>query len=115
VTERRINRCTWVSSDNPLMLECHDREWGVPVDADRKHFEFLVLEAVQAGLSWSITNAVRAVASKVPSARTVGRGNWPCPHPTARLHPESVTDRQAPSPVHRPLASGPSPGPLGLP
>jgi DNA-3-methyladenine glycosylase I len=40
--------------DNPLMLQYHDREWGVPVHDDRKHFEFLVLEAAQAGLSWSI-------------------------------------------------------------
>ena len=54
MTEKRINRCTWVASDNPLMLEYHDREWGVPVHDDRKHFEFLVLEAAQAGLSWSI-------------------------------------------------------------
>ncbi|HYF39172.1 MAG TPA: DNA-3-methyladenine glycosylase I, partial [Gemmatimonadales bacterium] len=38
---------------DPLMLEYHDREWGVPVHDDRKHFEFLVLEAAQAGLSWS--------------------------------------------------------------
>jgi DNA-3-methyladenine glycosylase I len=53
VTERRINRCTWVG-DNPLMLDYHDREWGVPVHEDRQHFEFLVLEAAQAGLSWSI-------------------------------------------------------------
>jgi DNA-3-methyladenine glycosylase I len=47
-------RCTWVSMDNPLMLQYHDSEWGVPVHDDRKHFEFLVLEAAQAGLSWSI-------------------------------------------------------------
>ncbi len=47
-------RCTWVSTDNSLMLQYHDREWGVPVHDDRKHFEFLVLEAAQAGLSWSI-------------------------------------------------------------
>jgi DNA-3-methyladenine glycosylase I len=40
--------------DNPLMLQYHDREWGVPVHDDRKHFEFLVLESAQAGLSWSI-------------------------------------------------------------
>jgi len=46
-------RCSWVG-DNPLMLEYHDREWGVPVHDDRKHFEFLVLEAAQAGLSWTI-------------------------------------------------------------
>ena len=47
-------RCTWVSVDDPLMRQYHDREWGVPVHDDRRHFEFLVLEAAQAGLSWSI-------------------------------------------------------------
>ena len=36
------------------MVQYHDREWGMPVHDDRKHFEFLVLEAAQAGLSWSI-------------------------------------------------------------
>jgi DNA-3-methyladenine glycosylase I len=36
------------------MLRYHDREWGVPVHDDRKHFEFLILEGAQAGLSWSI-------------------------------------------------------------
>jgi DNA-3-methyladenine glycosylase I len=49
-----MKRCAWVSLDNPLMVEYHDREWGVPVHDDRKHFQFLVLEAAQAGLSWSI-------------------------------------------------------------
>lgn len=44
-------RCRWVSND-PLYLKYHDEEWGVPVRDDRKHFEFLVLEAAQAGLSW---------------------------------------------------------------
>ena len=48
-----IQRCEWVKADDPLMLDYHDREWGVPVHDDRKHFEFLVLEAAQAGLSWS--------------------------------------------------------------
>jgi DNA-3-methyladenine glycosylase I len=47
-------RCAWAGADDPLMVEYHDREWGVPVHDDRKHFEFLVLEAAQAGLSWSI-------------------------------------------------------------
>jgi DNA-3-methyladenine glycosylase I len=47
-------RCAWVGKDDPLMLQYHDREWGVPVHDDRKHFEFLVLEGAQAGLSWSI-------------------------------------------------------------
>jgi len=47
-------RCGWVGEGNPLMLEYHDREWGVPVHDDGKHFEFLLLEGAQAGLSWSI-------------------------------------------------------------
>jgi DNA-3-methyladenine glycosylase I len=46
-------RCDWVRPDDPLMVEYHDREWGVPVHDDRKHFEFLVLEGAQAGLSWA--------------------------------------------------------------
>ena len=47
-------RCPWGSLDaDPLMRAYHDREWGVPVRDDRKHFEFLVLEGAQAGLSWS--------------------------------------------------------------
>lgn len=46
-------RCTW-PGNNPLMIDYHDREWGVPAHDDRQHFEFLVLEAAQAGLSWAI-------------------------------------------------------------
>jgi DNA-3-methyladenine glycosylase I len=46
-------RCEWVTGADDVMVEYHDREWGVPVHDDRKHFEFLVLEAAQAGLSWS--------------------------------------------------------------
>jgi len=48
-----MKRCAWVNEADPLMVEYHDREWGVPVHEDRTHFEFLVLEAAQAGLSWS--------------------------------------------------------------
>jgi DNA-3-methyladenine glycosylase I len=47
-------RCTWANPADAQMLEYHDREWGVPVHDDRTHFEFLVLEGAQAGLSWSI-------------------------------------------------------------
>jgi DNA-3-methyladenine glycosylase I len=47
-------RCAWVGVSNPLMLDYHDREWGVPVRDDGRHFEFLVLEGAQAGLNWSI-------------------------------------------------------------
>jgi DNA-3-methyladenine glycosylase I len=54
VTTKTVTRCAWVGEKNPLMLAYHDREWGVPVHDDRKHFEFLVLEAAQAGLSWAI-------------------------------------------------------------
>lgn len=44
-------RCGW-PGDDPLMLGYHDEEWGVPVHEDRKWFEFMVLDAFQAGLSW---------------------------------------------------------------
>jgi DNA-3-methyladenine glycosylase I len=44
-------RCPW-SGDDPLYVEYHDTEWGVPVHDDRKLFEFLILEGMQAGLSW---------------------------------------------------------------
>jgi DNA-3-methyladenine glycosylase I len=47
-------RCGWVNGTDALMLEYHDREWGLPVHDDRQHFEFLLLEAAQAGLSWAI-------------------------------------------------------------
>ncbi len=44
-------RCEWSGSD-PIYVDYHDHEWGVPVRDDRKQFEFLVLESAQAGLSW---------------------------------------------------------------
>jgi len=45
-------RCGW-SGNDPLMIDYHDKEWGVPVHDDRKLFEMLILEGAQAGLSWS--------------------------------------------------------------
>jgi DNA-3-methyladenine glycosylase I len=44
-------RCEWVGTD-PLYIEYHDIEWGTPLHSDRTLFEFLILEGVQAGLSW---------------------------------------------------------------
>ena len=55
-----VRRCAWASGDDPLMQAYHDREWGVPVHNDRRHFEFLVLEGAQAGLSWSTVLRKRA-------------------------------------------------------
>lgn len=46
------NRCAWANKD-PLIIEYHDSEWGVPVHDDVRLFEFLVLEGAQAGLSWT--------------------------------------------------------------
>lgn len=45
-------RCPWAQEGNELYEQYHDKEWGVPVHDDTKHFEFLILEAAQAGLSW---------------------------------------------------------------
>lgn len=44
-------RCPWAGSD-PLYIDYHDTEWGVPLHDDRRLFEFLILEGAQAGLSW---------------------------------------------------------------
>jgi DNA-3-methyladenine glycosylase I len=46
-----INRCPWAGND-PLYIQYHDKEWGVPLHDDQKLFEFLVLEGAQSGLSW---------------------------------------------------------------
>ncbi|MEI6173598.1 MAG: DNA-3-methyladenine glycosylase I [Bacteroidota bacterium] len=46
-----ISSCSWPSND-PLMIKYHDEEWGVPLHDDQKLFEFMVLDAFQAGLSW---------------------------------------------------------------
>ena len=47
-----MKRCEWSNAD-PLMVEYHDKEWGLPLHDDVKLFEFLILEGAQAGLSWS--------------------------------------------------------------
>ncbi len=46
-----VQRCAWPNSE--LDIAYHDREWGAPVHDDRVHFEFLILEGAQAGLSWA--------------------------------------------------------------
>ncbi|MDH3496907.1 MAG: DNA-3-methyladenine glycosylase I [Gemmatimonadota bacterium] len=47
-----MTRCPWCESSD-RMRRYHDEEWGVPLHDDHRHFEFLVLDAFQAGLSWS--------------------------------------------------------------
>ena len=56
-------RCPWPS--NPLAIDYHDREWGVPVRDDNTLFEFLILEGAQAGLSWDTVLAKREHYRKV--------------------------------------------------
>jgi DNA-3-methyladenine glycosylase I len=46
-----IHRCAWPGND-PLYISYHDEEWGVPLHDDHRLFEFLILDAFQAGLSW---------------------------------------------------------------
>jgi len=48
----RDPRICWPSGNDPLMDRYHDEEWGVPAHDDRRHFEYLILDAFQAGLSW---------------------------------------------------------------
>ena len=46
-------RCAWCANSFEAYVRYHDEEWGVPVHDDNKHFEFLILEGAQAGLSWA--------------------------------------------------------------
>ena len=49
--KKKIKRCEW-PSDDELMIKYHDEEWGIPQHDDQKLFEYIVLDAFQAGLSW---------------------------------------------------------------
>jgi len=49
---KKKNTCEW-PNNNPLMIEYHDKEWGVPLHVDNKLFEYMILDAFQAGLSWN--------------------------------------------------------------
>ena len=51
LNKKPVKRCGWCAGSE-LYMEYHDKEWGTPAFDDRKHFEFLVLESAQAGLSW---------------------------------------------------------------
>ena len=51
--EDKRTRCQWCENTFDAYVRYHDEEWGVPVHEDRRHFEFLILEGAQAGLSWS--------------------------------------------------------------
>ena len=50
---KQLSRCRWAEGAGPGYERYHDEEWGVPAHDDRTHFEFLILEGAQAGLSWS--------------------------------------------------------------
>ncbi|MBC3884309.1 DNA-3-methyladenine glycosylase I [Undibacterium griseum] len=47
-----VRRCAWANPANPVYLDYHDHEWGVPCHDERRLFEMLNLEGAQAGLSW---------------------------------------------------------------
>ena len=51
IPNTNFTRCNWAGS-NPIYVEYHDLEWGVPLHDDQRLFEFLILEGAQAGLSW---------------------------------------------------------------
>ncbi len=53
MAEKEKKRCSWCLGFQEY-IDYHDNEWGVPVHDDRVHFEFLILEGAQAGLSWSM-------------------------------------------------------------
>lgn len=62
--DQGMKRCEWVT-DDPLYLDYHDNQWGVPLHDDRELFEMLILEGAQAGLSWITVLKKRAQYKKV--------------------------------------------------
>src|SRR5437867_5143972 len=80
-------RCAWASVDEPLLLQYHDREWGVPVHSDRKHVEVLVLSGAQAGLNWSLVlKSGKGIAAR--STNLIRRKSRATPREKSRtLHP----------------------------
>ncbi|MBI5323691.1 MAG: DNA-3-methyladenine glycosylase I [Ignavibacteriae bacterium] len=63
--------CTWPGTDK-LMQDYHDGEWGVPLHDDKKLFEFMVLDAFQAGLSWAIVLKKREAFRKAAVQKEFG-------------------------------------------
>ena len=51
LNSQEVTRCSWSTAD-PLYIQYHDKEWGTPIYDERSLFEFLMLEGMQAGLSW---------------------------------------------------------------
>jgi len=78
----KITRCQWARDTFPAYEKYHDEEWGVPVHDDRVHFEFLILEGAQAGLSWATILKRRAGYRKAFSGFD--------PHIVARYSPARV-------------------------
>jgi len=92
-------RCSWVNLDDPLLVEYHDREWGVPVHSDHKHFEVLVLSGAQAGLNWSLVlkklegyRSLRQFRSRESSA--LFRETNPVPSGRCADYPQPHEDRR---------------------
>ena len=52
MSSKKLKRCDWAQNGKDFYTHYHDTEWGVPVHDDHIHFEFLILEGAQAGLSW---------------------------------------------------------------
>ncbi len=67
-----IKRCSW-TGNNALLIEYHDKEWGVPLFDDNKQFEFISLEVMQCGLSWLTVLRKREVIRKAFSDFDVGK------------------------------------------
>ncbi len=62
--KKNVKRCAWVNLERDYYVNYHDKEWGRPVKDDNVHFEFNVLEAAQAGLSWDTILSRRAAYRK---------------------------------------------------
>ncbi|MSQ67045.1 MAG: DNA-3-methyladenine glycosylase I [Gammaproteobacteria bacterium] len=91
-----LTRCAWATPQRPEELLYHDTEWGVPVRDDRVHFEFLVLESAQAGLSWySILRRRAAYRRAFAAFDPVQVAGYPASAVDALLHDEGIIRNRA--------------------
>jgi len=95
MTAKAPRRCAWAANGSPAYLNYHDTEWGVPVHDDPRHFEFLILEGAQAGLSWATILNKRAGYARAFAGFDAGRVARFTARDQARLlaHGEIVRNR----------------------
>ena len=105
-------RCAWADSTSDVYVRYHDTEWGVPVHKDGRHFEFLILESAQAGLSWetilSKRQAYRRAFDNFDAAAMAGSAGWAAALGPRAIKPIAKLAKMTRGMVRNPFITNPS-------